>query len=202
MINASSLHINFVSLIITLLIFNVFVYAKENINLEIPKKEISVKITNNIEETGEKKLNKETEDEIKEEKTTEQIPYEWGIYIPKINLNAQISEGTTKEVMDKYVGHFIDTGVIKGNICLGAHNRGYPVNYFENIKSLNNNDLIYYKKENKTYCFKVEIVTVIRDTDWTYLEETEDNRITLITCVENEPDYRRCIQAVEVKGGI
>lgn len=202
MINASSLHINFVSLIITLLIFNVFVYAKENINLEIPKKEISVKITNNIEETGEKNLNKETEDEIKEEKTTEQIPYEWGIYIPKINLNAQISEGTTKEVMDKYVGHFIDTGVIKGNICLGAHNRGYPVNYFENIKSLNKNDLIYYKKENKTYCFKVEIVTVIRDTDWTYLEETEDNRITLITCVENEPDYRRCIQAVEVKGGI
>ncbi len=202
MINASSLHINFVSLIITLLIFNVFVYAKENINLEIPKKEISVKITNNIEETEEKNLNKETEDEIKEEKTTEQIPYEWGIYIPKINLNAQISEGTTKEVMDKYVGHFIDTGVIKGNICLGAHNRGYPVNYFENIKSLNNNDLIYYKKENKTYCFKVEIVTVIRDTDWTYLEETEDNRITLITCVENEPDYRRCIQAVEVKGGI
>lgn len=202
MINASSLHINFVSLIITLLIFNVFVYAKESINLEIPKKEISVKITNNIEETEEKNLNKETEDEIKEEKTTEQIPYEWGIYIPKINLNAQISEGTTKEVMDKYVGHFIDTGVIKGNICLGAHNRGYPVNYFENIKSLNNNDLIYYKKENKTYCFKVEIVTVIRDTDWTYLEETEDNRITLITCVENEPDYRRCIQAVEVKGGI
>ena len=202
MINASSLHINFVSLIITLLIFNVFVYAKENINLEIPKKEISVKITNNIEETGEKNLNKETEDEIKEEKTTEQIPYEWGIYIPKINLNAQISEGTTKEVMDKYVGHFIDTGVIKGNICLGAHNRGYPVNYFENIKSLNKNDLIYYKKENKTYCFKVEIVTVIRDTDWTYLEETEDNRITLITCVENEPDYRRCIQAVEVNGGI
>lgn len=202
MINASSLHINFVSLIITLLIFNVFVYAKENINLEIPKKEISVKITNNIEETEEKNLNKKTEDEIKEEKTTEQIPYEWGIYIPKINLNAQISEGTTKEVMDKYVGHFIDTGVIKGNICLGAHNRGYPVNYFENIKSLSNNDFIYYKKENKTYCFKVEIVTVIRDTDWTYLEETEDNRITLITCVENEPDYRRCIQAVEVKGGI
>ncbi len=202
MINASSLHINFVSLIITLLIFNVFVYAKENINLEIPKKEISVEITNNIEGTEEKNIIKETEVEIKEEKQTEQIPYEWGIYIPKINLNAQISEGTTKEVMDKYVGHFIDTGVIKGNICLGAHNRGYPVNYFENIKSLNKNDLIYYKKENKTYCFKVETVTVIRDTDWTYLEETEDNRITLITCVENEPDYRRCIQAVEVKGGI
>lgn len=202
MINASSLRINIISLIITLLIFNAFEFAKEAINFEVPKRSIAIEnsnITNN-EESKEEKNIEETETE-KQEKM-EEIPYEWGISIPTINLKAQISEGTTKEVMDKYVGHFVDTGVIKGNICLGAHNRGYPVNYFENIKSLNKNDLIFYKKENKTYCFKIEIVTVIRDTDWTYLEETEDNRITLITCVENEPDYRRCVQAIEVKGGI
>ncbi len=202
MINASSLRINIISLIITLLIFNAFEFAKEAINFEVPKRNIAIEnsnITNN-EESKEEKNIEETETE-KQEKM-EEIPYEWGISIPTINLKAQISEGTTKEVMDKYVGHFVDTGVIKGNICLGAHNRGYPVNYFENIKSLNKNDLIFYKKEDKTYCFKVETVTVIRDTDWTYLEETEDNRITLITCVENEPDYRRCVQAVEVKGGI
>ena len=202
MINASSLRINIISLIITLLIFNAFEFAKEAINFEVPKRSIAIEnsnITNN-EESKEEKNIEETETE-KQEKM-EEIPYEWGISIPTINLKAQISEGTTKEVMDKYVGHFVDTGVIKGNICLGAHNRGYPVNYFENIKSLNKNDLIFYKKEDKTYCFKVETVTVIKDTDWTYLEETEDNRITLITCVENEPDYRRCVQAVEVKGGI
>lgn len=202
MINASSLHINVISLIITLIIFNVFEYAKENINFEIPKKNIVVETANvnNIEEQKEKNNIEETK--IEEQVKAEEIPYEWGISIPRINLIAQISEGTTKEVMDKYIGHFVDTGVIKGNICLGAHNRGYPINYFENIKSLNKNDLIFYKKENKRYCFKVETVAVIRDTDWTYLEETEDNRITLITCVENEPDYRRCVQAIEVKGGI
>lgn len=202
MINASSLRINIISLIITLLIFNAFEFAKETINFEIPSKNIVIENSNitNKEEPKEEKNIEETESE-KQEKT-EEMPYEWGISIPKINLKAQISEGTTKEVMDKYVGHFVDTGVIKGNICLGAHNRGYPVNYFENIKSLNKNDLIFYKKEDKTYCFKVEIVTVIKDTDWTYLEETEDNRITLITCVENEPDYRRCVQAIEIKGGI
>ena len=202
MINASSLRINIISLIITLLIFNAFEFAKETINFEIPSKNIVIENSNitNKEEPKKEKNIEETESE-KQEKM-EEIPYEWGISIPKINLKAQISEGTTKEVMDKYVGHFVDTGVIKGNICLGAHNRGYPVNYFENIKSLNKNDLIFYKKEDKTYCFKVETVTVIKDTDWTYLEETEDNRITLITCVENEPDYRRCVQAIEVKGGI
>ena len=173
MINASSLRINIISLIITLLIFNAFEFAKETINFEIPKRSIVIENSNitNKEEPKEEKIIEEIETE-KQEKM-EEIPYEWGISIPKINLKAQISEGTTKEVMDKYVGHFVDTGVIKGN-----------------------------KKEDKTYCFKVETVTVIKDTDWTYLEETEDNRITLITCVENEPDYRRCVQAIEVKGGI
>ncbi len=99
--------------------------------------------------------------------------------------------------MDKYVGHFIDTAVIKGNVCLGAHNRGYPVNHFQNIKNLEEDDLVYYKKDDTIRKYKVETSTVIKDTDWTYLENTDDNRVTLITCVENEPDYRRCVQAVE-----
>lgn len=42
---------------------------------------------------------------------------------------------------------------------------------------------------------------IIKDTDWKDLEETEENRITLITCVENEPEYRRCIQGIEKEGG-
>ena len=39
---------------------------------------------------------------------------------------------------------------------------------------------------------------IIEQTDWKYVQNTEDNRITLITCVENMHDYRRCVQAVEV----
>ena len=39
---------------------------------------------------------------------------------------------------------------------------------------------------------------VIEETDWSYLQETEDNRITLITCVANKPKNRLCVQAVEV----
>lgn len=122
MINASSLRINIISLIITLLIFNAFEFAKENINFEIPSKNIVIENSNitNKEEPKEEKNIEETE--IEKQEKTEEIPYEWGISIPTINLKAQISEGTTKEVMDKYVGHFVDTGVIKGNICLGAHN--------------------------------------------------------------------------------
>lgn len=35
--------------------------------------------------------------------------YDWQLRIPKINLIAQIKEGTTKEILDKFVGHFEDT---------------------------------------------------------------------------------------------
>jgi len=30
------------------------------------------------------------------------------------------------------------------------------------------------------------------------LKNTFDNRITLITCVEDQPEYRRCIQGTEI----
>lgn len=194
----SKLSTNILSFIICIVMFSILNLTYENIDIfnnfskKVQKESKMQSEIQNIQkevETNEKKQNIEK---------VEEIEFNWGIYIPKINLKAQISEGTTKEVMDKYVGHFVDTAVIKGNVCLGAHNRGYPVNYFQNIKNLEDKDIIYYKKENTVRKYKVETVTVIKDTDWKYLENTEDNRITLITCVENEPDYRRCVQAVEI----
>lgn len=52
----------------------------------------------------------------------------WKIEIPKINLDAEISEGTDRETLNEYVGHFEETQVEEGNIGLAAHNRGYAVN--------------------------------------------------------------------------
>ena len=120
----------------------------------------------------------------------------WYIEIPSINLKAEIAEGTNKEVMDKYVGHFEETKKTNGNIGLAAHNRGYEKNYFSDIKKLKEGDKIFYKCYDFSKEYEVISNFIIRDTDWTNLLNTEDNRITLITCVENEPDYRRCIQGI------
>ena len=122
---------------------------------------------------------------------------EWTLEIPKIGLKANINYGTTKEVMDKYIGHFDNTKLWFGNVGLAAHNRGYPVNYFGRIKELQIGDEIIYTTCFGTRTYIVDMVTIISDTDWSYLKETNDNRITLITCVENKPDYRRCIQGIE-----
>lgn len=146
-------------------------------------------VTENI-ATEENSITEATEEKL-------QTEAEWTIEIPSINLYAEVAEGTTKEVMDSYVGHFTETSTQEGNIGLAAHNRGYKVNYFENLKKLDYGAEIIYKNKDFKKVYKVETIEIIKNTDWSYLEETEENTITLITCVENQPEYRRCIQGKE-----
>lgn len=123
----------------------------------------------------------------------------WQIRIPSIGLKAPISEGTSQDVMYEYVGHFEETSKWKGNIGLAAHNRGYPINYFARLKELKKNDKIIYKTKNGIKEYRVNLIKIIEETDWSYLEETKDDRITLITCVEDRPTKRLCIQGNLIK---
>lgn len=132
---------------------------------------------------------------------TEQKQTNWTIKIPVIALEAEIAEGTEKQVMDFFVGHFADTAKKQGNIGLAAHNRGYRVNYFADLKKVKKGDEIEYQFEEFQTQFVVTKNVIISDEDWSYLEDTKDNTITLITCVENEPQYRRCVQASEKEKG-
>ena len=137
------------------------------------------------------------QNEILEKNTEEEKEITWQIEIPKISLIAKISEGTTEEILNQYVGHFENTSRKQGNIGLAAHNRGYEVNYFKDLKLLQKGDEIKYRFNEFEKIYEVKKCRIIRDTEWEYLEETEENMLTLITCVENQPQYRRCIQAVE-----
>ncbi len=122
----------------------------------------------------------------------------WRIEIPKIGLVAPIKDGTTQDVLALAVGHFPESNTYKGNVALAGHNRGYNCNFFENIKELKTGDKIIYYTDRGKREYKVVLNTIIHQTDWTYIEDTSDNRITLITCVENMHEYRRCVQAVEI----
>lgn len=123
----------------------------------------------------------------------------WKIEIPKINLIADIKNGTSEDILNKYVGHFEETPENEGNVALAAHNRGYDVNYFGRLKELEIGDEVIYFYNGNKRIYKVDSKTIIKDNEWQKLENTKDNRLTLITCVENQPKLRRCIQAVETK---
>lgn len=194
MFRYSTIYINLVSFFITLIIFLFGEYVISNYDTFTKKSSLRAgfqveNISNGI--AQENIIQEETKEEEKETKEN------WYLEIPKINLKAPISEGTTSEVMDDYIGHFEETSKDLGNIGLAAHNRGYKNNYFRDLKQLQENDEIYYTHNGKTRKYVVTKSTIIKDTDWTYLEETQENTITLITCVENQPEYRRCIQGEE-----
>ena len=41
-------------------------------------------------------------------------------------------------------------------------------------------------------------VREIAGDDWSYLSRTDDNRITMITCITGKPDLRLMVQAKEI----
>ena len=123
----------------------------------------------------------------------------WYLEIEKINLIAEISEGTEESVLDDYIGHFSETPVNVGNVGLAAHNRGYKNNYFSRLKELKIGDKINYYINGHKFEYEVSEILIIYETDWEKLKDTKDNRITMITCIENREKYRLCVQAKRVK---
>ena len=124
----------------------------------------------------------------------------WSLSIPAINLiNINIASGTTSDILLEYIGHFDTTPMYNGNIGLAAHNRGYKNNYFSNINKLKFGDKIIYSCAYGIKKYEVDIIEKIDSYDWSYLENTKENRITLITCVEDEPNLRLCVSGKEIK---
>ena len=179
--------INLISLGITTIIFiliQIFMFQYAN------GIEMQVDISQGIMKQNE--INTQVQDNILIEKNEK-----WEIEIPAIQLKAEIAEGTDEKTLNEKIGHFEETQKEVGNIGLAGHNRGYNVNYFENLKKLKKGDEIIYRHKNYENTYEVIKNDIIEDTDWSKLENTEENMLTLITCVENEPNYRRCVQAIE-----
>lgn len=174
-------------------------YIDNNIskNIEVEEKKLILDGKNINKGTNEDKyISNRVDENTSEEIANEE--YDWYIEIPKIELYAPIEEGTNDEILNKSVGHFEDTSRRNGNCGLAAHNRGYNVNYFSRLKELKKGDIVYYFVDGKKYKYKIEDSFIIYETDWSVLEDTEDNIITLITCVENREEYRLCVKGVLV----
>ena len=121
----------------------------------------------------------------------------WYIEVPKIDLKASIAEGVTIEILKENIGHYENSGVENSNICLKAFSSGNNVNFFENIKNLRAGDEIIYKKDEYVATYIVKFSGVIDYNDLSYLAQGEENLITLITNIENDARYLRCVQGVK-----
>lgn len=119
------------------------------------------------------------------------------IEIPKLDLIAPIQEGTSQEILKEAVGHFSESSFWTGNVALASHNRSKYAHYFEKIDKLQAGDEIIYKTKLGVKKYSVYDSRIIESTDWSVIKNTQENIITLITCIQNKPQSRLCVQAIE-----
>ena len=120
------------------------------------------------------------------------------VMIPTLGIDMKVWEGETADSMKKGLGHYSSTSAWNGNVAVCGHNRGskYVIGA---IKDLKQGDIITYTTMYGTRTYAVATVKIISNSDWSDLQSTADNRITLTTCLADHPESRVLVQAVEKK---
>ncbi len=116
--------------------------------------------------------------------------------IEKIKFEGLVYEGTESNILKRGVGHFENTPVLEGNVCMAAHNY---YKYWAKLHKLKAGDKISYISYLGTKNYEVSKVVEISEKDWSLLKNSDENIITLITCIKNQPEMRLCVQAKEIK---
>jgi len=123
--------------------------------------------------------------------------------IPSIDLLEPVFESEdTMEAMKKGIAHFPNTSAWDGNVGLSSHNwsstgQGACFKYLHNVQV---GDTVVYSTALGEREYQVEYIMEIDVKDWSYFSYTEDNCITMLTCVKDKPNNRLCVQAVEIGG--
>lgn len=89
-------------------------------------------------------------------------------------------------IFKNYIGHFTTTPLFKGNVELITST---------SLETIKKNDEIKYNFSFGEKTYIVEDIFEINDEYYNYLDDTEDNRLTLIIFAENTMNL--CIKAKE-----
>lgn len=119
--------------------------------------------------------------------------------IDSIGVSAPVFETDDEmEAMRKGVAHYKTTSAWSGNIGLCAHNGNASYCWFHDLHKVEKGDMVTYQTALGTRTYQVSEIKEIEETDWSMLGRTEDNRITMTTCIDDKPSKRLVVQAVEV----
>ena len=118
------------------------------------------------------------------------------IKIPSLGVNVKVYHGTDSSALAKGAGHFENTSIWEGNVCIAGHNRGAH-GIFGDIHTLKSGDAITLTTKSGARTYSVFSVDKVKETDTSMLGRTVENQITLLTCVTGQSTYRWCVQAME-----
>ncbi len=197
--NYNKKNINILSSIITIIIL--LIIAKITVLNNIKQTDYNMNQTNikNINNTENEMVNKTKNDvnnHTKEDNIDKNNIGNWNIEIPKLNINATIKEGTSRDILENNIGHYSETSIYEGNIALLGNNNNTKNNFFSNLKELGYGDKVIYKINNKEQIYKVEKNIIISlETVNEVITGEKTNTIMLLTYVINMPNYMRCVIA-------
>ena len=108
-----------------------------------------------------------------------------------------VKDGADLETIQTAIGHFAETPLWDGNVGFCAHNRDYKYD-FRNLKNIEEGDKVVYETRFGTRSYVVSEIKAIEETDWDDLLEVDDvNKVTMITCIEDQPTKRLMVQATQ-----
>ena len=120
--------------------------------------------------------------------------------IESIGVSAPVFETDDEmEAMKKGIAHYKTTSAWNGNIGLCSHNGTASYCWFRNLHKVEKGDVVTYQTALGIRIYEVTEIKEIDETDWSMLGRTEDNRITMTTCIDGKPSKRLVVQAVEQK---
>ena len=120
------------------------------------------------------------------------------IYVERTRKTIKVYEGEQLDNLKKGAGHFAMTSAWNGNVALCGHNRGsYP--YFGFVKDLQIGDRIVYTTLYGSRIYEVFNKEYIGEYDYSKLNWSSDNLLTLITCLASAAELRVCVQLREAR---
>lgn len=228
-INFNKRNLNIISFFVSLIIFIIIVFiikliTNQEYSYITPSEESSVSnelaiVSANLNEQNLDQTNSNDVADLPVAQVTN-----WQIEIEKLNLEANIAEGTSDVVISNNVGHYSNSNILSGIIALKAYNVGEANNYFANLKELQIGDEIKYIVNENQATYKVtsnkilecsenlsevdeftQILNNIKgnsiDNKDTEIEDAKNGNsikndiLVLITYVKDLPNNLRCVVA-------
>jgi sortase A len=119
------------------------------------------------------------------------------LYVARTGKTIKVYEGEDLSNLKIGAGHFAATSAWDGNVALAGHNRGGSA-YFSFVKDLQNGDKLTYTTRYGVRTYTVFSKTQINEYDNLPLSWSEENTLTLITCVADVPELRYYVVAREI----
>lgn len=151
------------------------------ISISPPKKDIRGEMTTSVDSIEEMTSNLQPlEEKILEDLNTY-------LLIPSIDVEGIVVEGISSNDMDRGFWHFPTSKYPgeKGNSVIIGHRFEYippAKNTFYNLDKVNIGDEIIIKQDGDSFTFVVTNIEVVEKNDISILENTQDYRLTLVTC--------------------